>query len=125
MQTAYHTKHGSVYIHQTGADGGSWFKRDADGRLAPLAGAIHLPRARLQALIAEYPRSAVDSTVCFGSGVAKEFFEDARREHIEQAPDGVETNIFFIIQKANDKFTLGYSSTIEKIEKNQTAQITG
>lgn len=127
MQIKYFTQHGSVYIYQTPASGGGggWFKQDASGLLAPLAGAIHLPRTRLQELLREYPRSAVDSTVCFGNGVAQEFFDDAKREHIAEKPAGAETNIFFLIEKDRDKFTLGYSSIVQKIEKSQTAETIG
>ena len=116
MQIIYYTKHGSEYVCRTDSGRSVWYKRDRDG-LVPLAGAFHLPRTRLQALIAEYPRSAVDSTVCFGSGMAREFFEDARREHILDIPEGIETNIFFMIRKADDRYILGYSSTIERIER--------
>lgn len=120
MKIQYFTQKGSVYIYQTQAAGGMWYKRDRAGLLAPLAGAIHLPRTRLQDLLREYPTSAFDSTMCFGNGLAKEFFEDVQREHIPDIPnDGRETNIFFLLCKGEDKFTLGYSSIVQKIEKSE------
>jgi hypothetical protein len=120
MQIKYFTKKGSVYICQTDASGCVWFKQDRDGVCQPLAGAIHLSRTRLQELMREYPPSARDTTFCFGNGLAKEFFDDAQREHIADIPAGAETNIFFLLSKGEDKFTLGYSSTIQRIEKSET-----
>ena len=123
MQIRYFTKKGSVYIHQTDA-GGGWLKRDPNGIFQPLAGAIHLPRTRLQELIREYPTSARDTTMCFGSGLAKEFFDDVKREHMIEAPAGQETNIFFLLSKGNDRYSLGYSSTIQRVEKTEIADET-
>lgn len=121
MQIRYYTKKGSIYIYQTDTSGnGSWLKQDRNGLFLPLAGAIHLLRTRLQELVREYPTSALDTTVCFGNGVAKEFFDDARREHIGDIPAGQETNIFFLLSKGKDKYTLGYSSVVRRIEKIET-----
>jgi hypothetical protein len=122
MQTHYYTKHGSVYIYRADDAGGQWFRRDRAGTQILLAGAIHLTRRRLQDLLAEYPRSATDSSVCFGTPVAEEFFDDAKREHLTETPDGTETRIFYLIQKGDDKFSLGYSSTVQRFEK-QTATV--
>lgn len=118
MKIQYFTQKGSVYIHQT--DTGGWLKQDRNGVFLPLAGAIHLTRTRLQELIREYPTSALDTTVCFGTSLAKEFFDDAKREHIADIPAGQETNIFFLLSKEEGKFSLGYSSIIQRIEKTET-----
>ena len=122
MQVTYYTQKGSTYLCRTDGGQQKWFKRGRDGVFTPLAGAIHLPRTRLQDLLREYPRSALDTTVCFGNGLAEEFFEDARREHLPDIPDGVETNIFFLLSKAGGKYSLGYSSTIDRIEKTEVPQ---
>jgi hypothetical protein len=100
-----------------------WTKRDRYGRQFELAGAIHLPRTRLQELLREYPSTVLDTTLCFGNGLAREFFDDAKREHITDIPEGTETNIFFIQKKGEDKFTIGYSSVIHRIEKTEEALI--
>lgn len=117
MQTQYFTKKGSLYICQTGSSGDVWLKRGRTGLFQPLAGAIHLTRPRLQDLLREYPTSVLDTTLCFGNGLAAEFFDDAKREHIADIPLGQETNIFFLLNKGEGKFTIGYSSVIERIEK--------
>lgn len=119
MQIRYYTQKGSVYIYRSGESGG-WLKQDRNGIFLPLAGAIHLPRTRLQDLIRDYPTSALDTTVCFGSGLAKEFFDDAKREHVAEIPEGKETNIFFLVSRGNDQYSLGYSSTVVKIEKTES-----
>ena len=121
MQIRYFTQKGSIYTFRNGPSGGAgvWTKQGRDGLFQPLAGALHLPRTRLQELLREYPTSARDSTVCFGNGLAREFFDDVEREHITDIPDGQETNIFFIIKKAEGRFTLGYSSVVERIEKTE------
>lgn len=121
MQIRYYTKKGSVYICSKDDSGARWIKCDRFGRQLELAGAIHLPRTRLQDLLREYPSSVLDTTLCFGNGLAREFFDDAKREHITDIPDGIETNIFFIQKKAEDKFTIGYSSVVQRIEKNEEA----
>jgi hypothetical protein len=119
MQVQYFTKKGSLYICQKNTSGDVWFKRGRDGLFQPLAGAIHLARTRLQDLLREYPSSVLDTTLCFGNGLAKEFFDDAKREHITDIPEGKETNIFFLLNKGEDKYTIGYSSAIERIEKTE------
>ena len=118
MRIQYFTQKGSVYTYQ--ADTGQWLKQDRNGIFLPLAGGIHLPRTRLQELIRDYPTSALDTTVCFGDSLAKEFFDDARREHMIDIPEGQETNIFFLVCKENAKYSLGYSSAVQQIEKTET-----
>lgn len=122
MQIKYYTKKGSVYLHHTDNSGVMWYKQDRGGRMQLLAGAIHLPRTRLQELLRDYPPSARDTTVCFGNGLAKEFFDDAKREHIEGDIEGRESTIFFLVSKGEGKFTLGYSSTVDRIEITENAQ---
>ena len=117
MQIQYFTQKGSVYACQNDATGKQWSKKDRNGVLLLLAGGIHLTRKRLQELISEYPTSALDTTVCFGDSLAKEFFDDAKREHLDKIPDGQETHIFFLLKKGDGKYSLGYSSPIQKIEK--------
>lgn len=107
-----------MYIHQT--DTGEWLKQDRNGVFMSLAGAIHLFRTRLKELICDYPASALDTTVCFGNAFAKEFFEDAKREHIVDSPAGQETMIFFMISKENGKYSFGYSSIVQKVEISET-----
>ena len=121
MQTIYYTKKGSRYICQSRPEGTVWYKRGRDGTFQPLAGAIHLPRTRLQELLREYPRAVLDTTVCFGNGLAQEFFDDARREHRADIPDGTETNIFFLQSRGENKYIIGYSSTVERIETAESA----
>ena len=117
MKIQYFTQKGSVYIHQT--ESGGWMKQDRNGIFLPLAGAIHLSRTRLKELVRDYPASALDTTVCFGNSLAKEFFQDAKREHIHDIPAGEETSIFFLIRKEEGKYSFGYSSIIQRIEKTE------
>ena len=116
MQIQYTTKSGSIYIQNATAGGDLWHKLDAAGNQIPLAGAMHISRDRLQRLITEYPASALDRTVCFGEGVAREFFDDARREG-GKVGQGQESKIFFLVNRGLQKYSLGYSSRVEHVEK--------
>ncbi|MBC8379821.1 MAG: hypothetical protein H8E62_11695 [Planctomycetes bacterium] len=116
MQIHYHTKSGSIYVRTTAAAGDIWHKVDADGQRESLAGGMHLTRKRLQQLITDYPVSALDSTVCFGEGVAREFFDDAKRENAVQVDDAEESAIFFLTERGFGQYGIGYSSRVEKVE---------
>lgn len=122
MMRQYFTQKGSTYIYQVNDAGTAWFKRDHTGTYQPLAGAVHLPRTRLQELLREYPRSVLDTTVCFGDDLAKEFFEDAKREHLKEIPEGTETNIFFLLNKGEGRYAIGYSSVVQRIETVDTTK---
>lgn len=123
MQIKYYTKSGSVYIRTVDAAGDAWQKLDKAGRHFPLAGAMHLSRRRLQALITDYPVTALDSTACFGEGVAKEFFDDAKREGgVELLPETEDSTIFFLIDRGLGQYGIGYSTRVEKIEKSDAGQ---
>jgi hypothetical protein len=50
-------------------------------------------------------------------------FDDAKREHITDIPEGTETNIFFIQKKGKDEFTIGYSNVIHRIEKYEETYV--
>lgn len=124
MIIRYFTQKGSVYIHQTEGADVNWYKRDKTGLFQPLVGAIHLKRARLQELLREYPTSVLDTTVSFGSDLAKEFFDDAKREHLADMTGDAETHIFFLLSRGENKYAIGYSSVIQRIEKEESPQAT-
>ena len=116
MQIHYHTQSGSIYVRTKAATGDVWHKLDADGQRQSLAGAMHLTRKRLQQLITDYPATALDQTVCFGEGVAKEFFDDAKREGTVQIDEAEESTIFFLTEWGFGQYSIGYSSRVEKVE---------
>jgi len=116
MQVHYHTKSGSVYVHTTDAYGDDWYKIDNEGRQSPLAGAMHLTRRRLQEIVTDYPVAALLRTTILGESVAREFFDDVKREGSKQVPPGEESSIFFLIDRGNGQYGLGYSSRVMKIE---------
>ncbi|MHC5083337.1 MAG: hypothetical protein ACYTET_05295 [Planctomycetota bacterium] len=115
MQIKYTTQSGSVYIQNATSGGELWHKEDAAGNPILLAGAMHISRSRLQRLITEYPRQALDQTACFGEGIAREFFDDAKREGGKVA-DSEESKIFFLVNRGLGKYGLGYSSSVQRIE---------
>ncbi len=115
MKIKYYTAKGSVYIQTQSHVGNYWVKIDADGGMHSLAGAVPIARARLQELIDEYPRTLLDRTYCFDVGAEKEFFEDAQRERFEGAIDSEPTVIFFLV-KAGERYAVGCSSEIERVE---------
>lgn len=116
MQYKYHTKSGSVYVRTVDAYGDTWDKIDKKGQHTFLAGAMHLTRRRLQELITDYPLAVLDRTALLAKSVAKEFFDDARREGAAQVPQTEESMIFFLIDRGDGKYSIGYSSRVEKIE---------
>ncbi len=122
MQIHYHTKSGSIYIRTKSAAGDTWHKLDAGGEHQSLAGGMHLTRKRLQQLITDYPVTALDHTVCFGEGVAKEFFDDAKRESAVQIDQAEESTIFFLTERGFGQYGIGYSSRVEKIETVDSQQ---
>ncbi len=116
MKIHYHTKSGSIYIRTMAEGGDVWHREDADGNREALAGGIHLTRRRLQQIITDYPVTARDKTTCFGEAVAKEFFDDAKREDSVYVDDDQESTIFFLTEKGLDQYGLNYSSRVERIE---------
>ena len=118
MQIRYTTQSGSVYVRTVHEDLELWCKLDSRGEGIPLAGAMHLSRRRLQTLITDYPVSALNRTACFGSGLAKEFFDDAKREGAVEVPAGEESTIFFLIDRGLNQYGIGHSSRVVKVEKS-------
>jgi hypothetical protein len=116
MQYKYHTKSGSVYVRTVDAYGDTWEKFDKAGQAAPLTGAMRLSRRRLQEIVTDYPVAALVRTTILGESVAREFFDDVRREGSKQTPDGEESAIFFLIDRGDGRYSLGHSSRIEKVE---------
>lgn len=116
MQIRYTTQSGSVYVRSNAGSGEIWYKLDKHDLHIPLAGAMHLSRRRLQTLITDYPRTALDHTACFGEGLAKEFFDDAKREGIIEIPESEESTIFFLVNRGLGQYGIGYSSRIVNIE---------
>lgn len=116
MQYKYHTKSGSLYIRTVDAYGDTWDKIDKDGNLTPLAGAMHITRRRLQEIITDYPLIILNRTALLGKSIAKDFFEDVRREGIVHIPKNEESLIFFLIEKEDGKYSVGYSSRVERVE---------
>ena len=118
MKIRYHTTKGSVYIETKTEVGDYWVKEEADGDIHALAGAVPIARARLQELIDEYPRTLLDKTYCFNLGAEKEFFEDAAREQFSGVIESEPTVIFFLV-KAGERYAVGCSSEITKIETEE------
>jgi hypothetical protein len=117
MQRKFFTKKGSIYI-QAGKKGREiWVKQEKDGRLQSLAGGIHISKKKFKELIKEYPSSLLDRTYCFDIDAEKEFFEDAKREKFTGNIKDEDTVIFFLIKKGPDKYGIGCSSIVEKIEE--------
>lgn len=116
MQIHYTTQSGSVYRCSTHASGDVWHKQSVTGEQIELAGAMHISRRRLQALITDYPTSALDQTACFGEGVAREFFDDARRQRAVQVPETEESTIFFLVDRGLGQYGIGHSSRIVNVE---------
>lgn len=116
MKFRYFTAKGSTYIQTKTEVGEYWVKQGADGVIHALAGGVHISRQTLQELIDEYPRTMLDKTFCFNLGVEKEFFEDAQRESFRGGIEDEPTVIFFLV-KAGDRYAIGSSSEITRIEK--------
>ncbi len=122
MQIHYTTQSGSVYIRSIDGSGETWHKQDIAGEQIKLAGAMHISRRRLQALITDYPVSALDQTACFGEGVAKEFFDDARRQREVEVSESEESTIFFLLDRGLGQYGIGRSSRVVRIVKHDTEQ---
>ena len=122
MQYKFHTRSGSVYVHTVDTYGDTWHKVDRKGGESPLAGAVHLTRRRLQELITDYPIAALARTAFLSVSVAKEFFDDVEREGSARVPETEESAIFFLIDRGEGRYNLGYSSRVEKIEAVETIE---
>ena len=119
MERKYFTKKGSIYIQSILRGEEIWIKHEKDGRLQALAGGIHISKDKFKELLKEYPSSLLDTTYCFGLDVEREFFEDAKRERFIGDIEGEETVIFFLVKKGPDKYGVGCSSMVEKIEETK------
>jgi hypothetical protein len=117
MQRKFFTKKGSVYTQSIRRGKELWIKKDRDGEIQTLVGGIHISRKRFKELIKEYPSSLLDKTYCFDADVEREFFEDAKREKFTGSIEDEDTVIFFLIKKGPDKYGIGCSSLVERIEE--------
>lgn len=119
MQTRYYTRNGSIYTKTIENGREFWTAEDKNGNLRPLIGGIHIALGRLRELVREYPSSMLDQTLCFDAGVEAEFFEDAKREKFTGLVEAEETVIFFLAHRENDRYGIGSSSIIERVETEQ------
>jgi hypothetical protein len=117
MERKYFTKKGSVYIQSIRRRKELWIKQERDGGIQTLVGGIHLSKKKFGELIKEYPSSLLDTTYCFGLDVEREFFEDAKRERFTGNIEDEDTVIFFLIKKGPDKYGIGCSSLVTRIEE--------
>jgi len=117
MQRKFFTKKGSVYIQAIEAGKEFWIKHDEHGEIQPLMGGIHISRKKLKELIREYPSSLLDKTCCFDADVEREFFEDAKREKFIGSIESEQTVIFFLVKREPDKYGIGCSSLVQRIEE--------
>ncbi len=117
MEKRSFTKKGGVYIQKIEEGEEFWIKRDANGQIHQLMGGIHISRQRLRELIQEYPSSLLDKTYCFDGVLEREFFEDARRERFIGGIETEQTVIFFLVRRGPDRYGIGCSSLIERIEE--------
>jgi len=118
MRIRYHTAKGSVYIQTVCGEDEYWLKEDHDGSLHAMAGGIHIARKKLKELIREYPSTLLDKTYCFDIGVEQEFFEDAKRERF-RGKIGTEPTVIFFLVRQGDRYAIGSSSEVVKIEKEE------
>lgn len=117
MQRKFFTKKGSVYIQTIKRGKEFWIKQDKDEEIQPLVGGIHISRRKLKELMKEYPSSLLDKTYCFDADVEREFFEDAKREKFTGNIESEKTVIFFLVKREPDKYGIGCSSLVERIEE--------
>jgi hypothetical protein len=117
MERKYLTKKGSVYIQSTSKGRELWIKQDKGGKIETLMGGIHISKKRFKELLSEYPATLLDTTYCFGLDVEREFFEDAKREKFTGNVMDEDTVIFFLIKRGPDKYGIGCSSLVTKIEE--------
>ena len=117
MERKYFTKKGSVYIQSIRRGKELGIKQDRNGEVQTLVGGIHISKKRFSELIKEYPSSLLDTTYCFGLDVEREFFEDAKRERFTGNIEDEDTVIFFLVKKGLDKYGIGCSSLVMRIEE--------
>jgi hypothetical protein len=117
MQRKFFTKKGSVYTQSIRRGKELWVKQDRDGEIEPLMGGIHISRKRFKELIKEYPSSLLDTTYCFDLDAEREFFEDAKREKFTGNIEDEDTVVFFLVKKGPDKYGIGCSSLVKRIEE--------
>ena len=118
MQRKFFTIKESLYIQTIEGDKKFWIKQDKDGEIQPLMGGIHILRKKLKELMREYPSSLLDKTCCFDADVEREFFEDAKREKFTGSIESEETVIFFLVKREPDRYGIGCSSLVERIEES-------
>ncbi|MDD5063308.1 MAG: hypothetical protein PHQ35_00930 [Phycisphaerae bacterium] len=116
MERKFFTKKGSVYIQSIRRRNELWIKEDKNGEIQTLVGGIHISRKRFRELLKEYPSSLLDTTFCFDLEAEREFFEDAKRERFTGNIEDEDTVIFFLVKKGPDKYGIGCSSAVTKIE---------
>jgi hypothetical protein len=117
MQRKFFTKKGSVYTQTVKRGKEFWIKEDKNGEIEPLVGGIHVSRKKLRELIKEYPSSLLDTTYCFDLDSEREFFEDAKREKFTGNIKNEDTVIFFLVKKGPNKYGIGCSSLVKRIEE--------
>lgn len=119
MQVRYYTKNGSIYTKTVEHGREYWTAEDKDGNLCPLVGGVHIALSRLRDLVREYPSTLLDQTLCFDVGVEAEFFEDAKREAFTGLVEGEETVIFFLAHRDHNRYGIGSSSVIKRVESEE------
>jgi hypothetical protein len=117
MQRKFFTIKGSIYTQTIKRGKESWIKQDEHGETHPLVGGIHISRERIKELIREYPSSLLDKTYCFDADVEREFFEDAKREKFIGSIESEQTVIFFLVKREPNRYGIGCSSLVERIEE--------
>jgi hypothetical protein len=117
MERKYFTKKGSVYIQSIRRGKELWIKEDKNGEIQTLVGGLHISKRKFSELLKEYPSSLLDTTYCFDLDAEREFFEDAKREKFTGNIEEEDTVIFFLIKKGPDKYGIGCSSLVTKIEE--------
>jgi hypothetical protein len=117
MQRKFFTKKGSVYTQSIRRGRELWIKQDKNGEIQTLVGGIHISKKKFKELIKEYPSSLLDKTYCFDADVEREFFEDAKREKFTGSIGDEDTVIFFLIKKGPDKYGIGCSSLVKRMEE--------
>ena len=117
MEKKYFTKRGSVYIQKIEGGKEFWIKQETNGEIHQLMGGIHISRQKLKELIKEYPSSLLDKTYSFDVDVEREFFEDAKREKFMGSIESEQTVIFFLIKRESNRYGIGCSSLVERIEE--------
>ena len=117
MERKFFTKKGSVYTQSIRRRKELWIKQDRNGEIQTLVGGIHISRKKFKELIKEYPSSLLDTTYCFDLDAEREFFEDAKRERFTGNIEKEKTVIFFLVKKGPNKYGIGCSSLVERIEE--------